>query len=257
MLPRMSEPQNRLVIIGLFRHKVRGLSSSGRAPSFIGGRQAPLLILGTGVQVPSGLRMYFIARTGPFRAFQRRVGNATFHINSAYIGLEWIARGKGKPDGLDINWTAPEYPRQAVDQARSLLHSAMLSRVFDELDSYLRALADEPWLVLTPDQRDILRRAFAKPGGGAYTLTERFLELRLDLDANAAVDLAMVATLVTWRNQTIHVRPADLSGRLRLDRLVEEQLTKEKVMLGKRYGGLDPRNYVTCANRGLPNARKS
>jgi hypothetical protein len=65
-----------------------------------GGRQAPLFILGTGVQVPSGLRMYFITRTGPFRAFQRRVGNTTFHINSAYVGLEWIARGKGKPDGL-------------------------------------------------------------------------------------------------------------------------------------------------------------
>ena len=200
--------------------------------------------------------MYFITRTGPFRAFQKRVGNTTFHINSAYVGLEWIARGKGKPDGLDINWTAPVHPRQAVDQARSLLHTAMLSRVVDELDSYLRALADEPWLVLTPEQCDILRRAVTKSDGGAHSITERFLALRLDLDANTAVDMAMVAALVAWRNQTIHVRPADPSGRLRLDMSVEEQLNKGRVMLGKRYGGLDPEIMLGHMRKKRPPKRK-
>jgi hypothetical protein len=82
------------------------------------------------------------------------------------------------------------------------------------------------------------------------------LELRLDLDANAAVDMAMVATLVTWRNQTIHVRPADPSGRLRLDGLVEEQLTKEKVMLAKRYGGLDPEIMFGHMRKQGPPKRK-
>jgi hypothetical protein len=111
--------------------------------------------------------MLTIKRTLVFRNFQRRLGNCTFHINSTYVGLEWIARGHGKPKDFEINWDAPKKSRESVDQARQLIHSAMLGHVYDALDSYLRLVADIPWARLSNGQRNVLRKSVTRSGGGA------------------------------------------------------------------------------------------
>jgi hypothetical protein len=190
--------------------------------------------------------MLTITRTLVFRDFQRRLGNCTFHINSAYIGLEWIARGQGKPEDFEINWDAPKKPRESVDQARQLIHSAMLGHVYDALDSYLRLVADIPWSYLSIDQRNVLRKSVTRPGGIAYSIADRFAEMHhLDGDVkgedykNAEVDMELLKVLVAWRNQTVH-DGLNSSGELRLPDGCEEKLRDAKDSLAARYGDLDP-----------------
>ncbi|MBR0818735.1 hypothetical protein [Bradyrhizobium liaoningense] len=184
--------------------------------------------------------MFTLSRTPTFRDFQRRLGNCTFHINAAYVGLEWIARGQGKPDDLRINWDVPKKPREAVDQARQLIHSAMLGHVHDALDSYLRQVADVPWTHLSSNQRDILRKSITRPGKGAYSIADRFTELKLELtDKAQLVDFELMRVLVAWRNQHVH-EGLNEAGEFRLPDGAENVLIAEKEMLAKRYGGFDP-----------------
>ena len=211
----------------------------GRAPSFIVWPIGLLFILGTEVRILSGQYMLSIIRSRPFRNFQRQIGNSTFYINTAYIGLEWVARGKGKPEGIEINWSPPNSPRQIVDQARSLLHSAMLGHASDALDTYLRSVGDDPWLKRSDHQRAILRKAVTKSNSHAYSVAERFSELGVTLDAEAKLDLAMVAALVAWRNQIIHVTLDGAGSKLRIDGDTEGCLKSGKLKLGRQYGNLD------------------
>jgi hypothetical protein len=168
------------------------------------------------------------------------LGNCTFHINSAYVGLEWVARGHGKPDDLRISWEAPKKPREVVDQARQLIHSAMLGHVHDAVDSYLRQVADVHWIRLSANQRDILRKSITRPGKGAYSIADRFAEMKLNLtDTVQSVDFEMMRVLVAWRNQHVH-EGLNEAGEFRLPDGAETILLGEREMLAKRYGGFDP-----------------
>ena len=192
--------------------------------------------------------MIVIAATRPFARFLKRIGNSTFHINSAYIGLEWIARGKGKPEDLEINWPVPKDLVSAVAQSRQLLHTALLGYVFDSVDSYLRLIAGVSWLKLTDDERGILRKAVTRPGKGDYALWERLEvvlpssenpppEVRHEEIENAAVDLALVRVLSAWRNKKVHDGLL-VDGEFRLDSVVQQQLIDASSNLSLRYGGL-------------------
>jgi len=181
--------------------------------------------------------MLILSGTRPLAKYLKRVGNSTFHINSAYIGLEWIARGKGKPDDMEINWTNPKDPKSSADQSRSLLHAAMLGYVFDCIDSYLRLLTTVGWLKLSDDQRKILRKSVTRPGGKEYAVWERFETLGVELGDEGKANLAMVRVLSAWRNKTSH-EGLEAEGEVRLDGNVKEQLLAAEVYLANRYGGL-------------------
>jgi hypothetical protein len=186
--------------------------------------------------------MLTIIRTSVFRDFQRRLGNCTFHINSAYVGLEWIARGQGKPEDFEINWDAPKRPRESVDQARQLIHSAMLGHVHDALDSYLRLVADISWSCLSENQRDVLRKSITRPGNVAYSIADRFGQMHFSTEGNKSdeeIDQELLKVLVAWRNQTVHDGLAN-SGEPRLPEGCEEKLLKASENVAARYGGLDP-----------------
>jgi hypothetical protein len=181
--------------------------------------------------------MLTLSGTRPFAKFLKRVGNGTFHINSAYIGLEWIARGKGKPDDMEINWSNPKDPKSSADQSRRLLHAAMLGYVFDCIDSYLRLLANVGWLKLSDDQRNILRKSVTRPSGKEYAVWERFETLGVELGDEGRINLAMIRVLSAWRNKTSH-EGLEADGEVRLDDNVKEQLLAAEVYLANRYGGL-------------------
>lgn len=200
--------------------------------------------------------MFAIAKTRPYRAFRNDVGSATVNINTAYIGMELIARGGGKPDDLKIAWTRPKNPQQEVDQARSMIHAAMLARVMDSVDAYLFGLANEEWLSIAPAQRNILRKAVTKPGGIAYSIVDRIAELNVDLSFDGHLCLALTACLVAWRNQAIHISRLD-SGEIRLDDNHQGVLKKNKTILATLYGGFDPEEMLRhMRERGLPRRKE-
>jgi hypothetical protein len=87
----------------------------------------------------------------------------------------------------------------------------------------LRLIADIPWARLSSAQRDVLRKSVTRPGGSAYSIADRFAEVRSasdhgdksEDDKNAEVDLELLKVLVAWRNLTVH-DGLNASGELRL-----------------------------------------
>jgi hypothetical protein len=199
--------------------------------------------------------MYSITRTPALRDFRDRIGNSTFHINSAYVGLEWIARGGGKPEGMEINWDPPKNPRSSVDQARQLIHSAMLGYVFEAADAYLRQIADIDWLDLTQYQKDILLKSTTKPGREAYAIHERFDAVATLSDEKAAADLEMLKALVAWRNQQVHDQK-ERRGEFRLPNGCEAELLARTELYADRYGRIDVSDMIKQADAHEPPRRK-
>jgi hypothetical protein len=187
--------------------------------------------------------MLVLSGTSPFRKLLKRVGNVTFHINAAYIGLEWIARGKGIPSGLNIHWPEPKDPRAAIDQSRQMLHTATLGYTVDCLDSYLRLISHIPWLRISQPQRDVLNKAVTRQNGGAYAIWERFSEVIVEPNADSKTDLNMVRMLTAWRNKKAHEGLED-DGDDRLDIEAELALISSESNLTDRYGGLVPREMI-------------
>lgn len=146
-----------------------------------------------------------ISRTRAFRDYQRRVGSATYFINTIAVGLELVAAGGEKPTALHIKWQRPSSPRDVANQARAFALVAIFNLGFDSFDVYLRKLGRLPWLTAGEDVRRLLRKDGRGPGGKQYSEAERlealieYLNLR-DLDGL----VAMLDLLTAWRNKLIH-----------------------------------------------------
>ena len=183
--------------------------------------------------------MYRIHKTIPYRDFRDQVGDATFHINTAYVGMEWIARGFDKPSDLEFSWQRPRDPKQEVDQARGMIHAAMLTRITDALDAYLAGIADEEWLDISDHQRNVLRKSITKPGTVAYSVVDRIQELQIDFGIDGKLCLGLVAALVAWRNQAVHASRAT-SAEVRVDDGHVKFLCNNATILSSLYGGFNP-----------------
>lgn len=176
-----------------------------------------------------------IARTVPFRNFQRRVGRATFYINTIVVGLELVAAGGEKPQGLNISWEAPQQRRQAVDQARSFAFVAILNLTFDAFDVYLSELAKINWLPADERTRKVMGKAVTGPGGYAYSERERAQSLAEALEVETPELLCVHEFLSTWRNTLIHTSSADN----RLRSATRAQLLNLRQYLSDKYANLD------------------
>ena len=199
--------------------------------------------------------MYSITRTSALKGFKDRVGNSSFHINTVYVGLEWIARGLAKPDKMEINWDPPKNPRNAVDQTRQIIHSAMLGYVFEATDAYLRQLVNIDWLDLSEPQKDILLKSTTKPGGIEYAIHERFDAVAILTDAKALADFEMLKALVAWRNQQVHDQP-ERRGTFRLPSGCETALLANAQLYANSYGKLDVKKMIKQAESHEPPRRK-
>jgi hypothetical protein len=183
--------------------------------------------------------MISISRTPAFRSFQRTVGNATFHINAAYIGLELIARGAEKPTDLKIKWTAPKSPDAMVAQSRSFIHAAMLGHLFTATDTYLRDIAGHDTLPIEHDRRLILRKAVTKPGGYAYSIGDRFAHLAGPSKGNVRADELLVNLMAKWRNLAAHEDHSETDVKSRVEPAVEAELVSYQLRFTCRYGSLN------------------
>jgi hypothetical protein len=200
--------------------------------------------------------MLTVVRTHAFRSFQRAIGRSTFYINTAYIGLELVARGGTKPDDLRIKWTQPRQPREEIAQVRQFLHSAMLGYCFGALDNYLRELADDLWLPLSRDTRAIIRKSVTKPKGVAYSIPERFSQLETERSQKVAEDALLVAVLTAWRNQSVHEEQPKASFKARLEAELSEELRTHSASLATRYGDLQVGKLLEHVESNRPPSRK-
>jgi hypothetical protein len=179
--------------------------------------------------------MLGIVRTPPFRSFQKVAGLTTFHVNTIAIGLELVALGGAKPAGMNVKWTSPKNPREAVEQTKHFVLLALMTHVVDAMDGLLRNYPDIEWLNLPQSLSDILRKSVTKPGGVAWSIPERIEELLIHLGQEMAVAVAFLDLTVRWRNALVHSSRAEA----RLSRSTADQLIKEKQELALKYAGID------------------
>ena len=189
-----------------------------------------------------------ISRTIPFRNYQRRVGKSTYYINAAVIGLECVAAGAEKPAALHIRWQPPKNRRDIANQAKSFILVAVLNLAFDAFDGYLGELARVSWLPVNDDTRQIIRKAFTKASGRAYSERERAEQLTTDLGLNVTELLLALDFTALWRNSLIH--SSDPEDRLTED--AERKLLSVAPYFSERYAGLDLQQMVKRYRRNDP-----
>ncbi|RYF31031.1 MAG: hypothetical protein EOO23_03725 [Comamonadaceae bacterium] len=180
------------------------------------------------------------SRTKAFRRFQGKVGNATYRLNTIFVGLEHISAGQGKlPGGIAVTWEAPEpkHAKQVADQARSFACLAATALAADVVDEYLTDLASETWLKFSAETNEILNKSKTRPStaGGAYGLHERAKAAADELGLNEPIHSAMLELQAKWRNASIHSRDKEIT----LSDETAKTFDSKKKDIAKSFSNLD------------------
>jgi len=143
-----------------------------------------------------------------------------------------------------------------ASKSRSLLHAAMLGHLFSAVDNYLYDLANEPWLQISTETRNILRKSKTKPGNKAYSIPERFAEIGTFTTDNELADEVLLEILTIWRNQSVHELRDTENIRTRLSRSTEDRLLQSAENLKNRYGKLDAKALIEHIKENKTPTRK-
>ena len=180
--------------------------------------------------------MIGISRTLPFRDFQLTAGLSTFNVNTIAIGLELIATGGQKPPAMNVTWTPPKNPREAVEQTKHFALLALMTLVVNAFDTLLRDYVDVDWLKLPLPLQEILRKAVTKPGKVEWAIHERVQALLAHLEQTSDDDsLAFLELMVSWRNALVHSR----KPRLHISEESSQLLQAKRDEFSKLYAGID------------------
>lgn len=167
-----------------------------------------------------------ITRTDALQRFQRSLGGATLYINTVAVALEAISSdppiAQAAAHKLNVGWQAPKPPpevlakrlklptneprmRELTAQARAFVLRSVLVGTIDALDAYLTSLARQSWLNFSQTTVDICTKATTRPGGKAWSISERCGALCDELALEQAGKLVpLISLVVRWRNALVH-----------------------------------------------------
>jgi len=181
-----------------------------------------------------------ISESSPLKTYRRLVGNATYHINTAVVGLEQLVQGHtAKPNDLTIRWDPPNDLRSAVNQSRGFILSAALILTISACDSYISDIARIPWMVLDHEQRLKAKGAITRKGGAEYSIADRLAALIMGIspcnfdDDDLKVGLAILELATLWRNAVVHMKSKQISSR------AKDTLLANRERLHKNNGAID------------------
>jgi hypothetical protein len=151
------------------------------------------------------------------------------------IGLELVAAGGAKPNAMHLRWIPPKKPRETVERTKHFVLLALMAHVVDAFDGLLRDYADLDWLDITPTVRDILRKSVTRPGGKAWSISERVEELVPHPHEDIAESVAFLDLAVGWRNALVHSSRSEA----RLLESTVQRLTRGSQEIALKYAGID------------------
>ena len=176
-----------------------------------------------------------ITRTEALQRFQRSLGGSTLYINTVAVALEAIASdpaaAQRAADKLNVGWRAPVDPkappievlatrlelptnerrmRELTAQARAFVLRSALVGAVDALDAYLTGVTRLSWLNFSPETVATCTKATTRPGGKAWSISERCGSLceELALDPTTRL-LPLISLAVRWRNALVHSEGAE------------------------------------------------
>lgn len=176
-----------------------------------------------------------ISRTDALQRFQRSLGGSTLYINTVAVALEAISGDPSLAEDaakkLSLGWRAPvaskassndrlatklDLPaneprmRQLTSQARTFVLRSVLVGAVDALDVYVGSVARLTWLNFSKETVSVCTKAITRPGGSAFSISERCEALCKELGLNEEVKILPLVTLaVRWRNALVHYDGAD------------------------------------------------
>lgn len=176
-----------------------------------------------------------ITRTDALHRFQRALGGSTLYINTVAVALEAISSdptaAKKAADKLNVSWRDPIDPkapplevlaaklelpadesrmRNLTAQARTFVLRSVLVGAVDALDAYLTGIARLNWLNFSPSTVATCTKATTRPGGKAWSISERCGALCKELDLTQAAELLpLISLAVRWRNALVHSEDAE------------------------------------------------
>lgn len=162
------------------------------------------------------------------KRFKRSLGNANHLIITSLVGLDAIERGivVDIPKEMRTTWS-PKSPQTSARRARRLVLDMALIRAVDAVDVYIRDSMRQPTLI--QDAR--LRGSIDQAGQSIFKKLTALEKNLLGLDALLC---ALVAVLVSWRNESAHTEADDILS-------TEQRATIEnnKEIIADRFSGLD------------------
>ncbi|SDI13363.1 hypothetical protein [Alloyangia pacifica] len=162
------------------------------------------------------------------KRFKASLGNANHLIITSLVGLDAIERGivDKIPKEMRTTWS-PKSPQNSARRARRLVLDMALIRAVDAVDVYIRDSMRQPTLI----QDAILRGHIDRAGRSVF---KKLAALEGNLHGLDPLLCALIAVLVSWRNEGAHMEADDtLSAKQRAT------IDANREIVAARFSGLD------------------
>jgi hypothetical protein len=147
---------------------------------------------GSAGSTPDGDTKAVPVASQPLAKLLQQLGDVTFCLNTAVVGLDAVENGCPKPDGLDISWN-PTDKKIAARKSRKFILDAVLVRSAEALVEYIDAISM------------LHRHATIKNRWNADTTRaqkSRNILTEVLGDKNYLIESAVL--MIHWRNRVIH-----------------------------------------------------
>lgn len=168
------------------------------------------------------------------KRFKGSLGNANHLIITSLVGLDAIERGVVVkiPTEMRTTWS-PKSPQTSARRARRLVLDMALIKAVDAVDVYIRDSMRQPALIQDTNLRGSVDRA----GRSVFKKLAALENSLLGLDSLLC---ALVAVLVSWRNESAHMEADDtLSTKHRAT------IESNRKIIADRFSGLDAKILVS------------
>lgn len=168
------------------------------------------------------------------KRFKGSLGNANHLIITSLVGLDAIERGAVVkiPTEMRTTWS-PKSPQASARRARRLVLDMALIRAVDAIDVYIRDSMRQPTLI----QDASLRGSIDRAGRSVFKKLAALENNLLGLDALLC---ALVAVLVSWRNEGAHMEADDT-----LSTTQRATIVSNRKIIADRFSGLDAEILVS------------
>lgn len=162
------------------------------------------------------------------KRFKRNLGNANHLIITSLVGLDAVERGivVNIPSEMRTTWS-PKSPKTSARRARRLVLDMALIRAVDAVDVYIRDSMRQPTLIQDTSLRGSIDRA-------DRSIFKKLVALEDNLQDLDALLCALVAVLVSWRNEGAHMESDDTLSIKQRDTIVSN-----REIIADRFSGLD------------------
>ena len=162
------------------------------------------------------------------KRFKRNLGSANHLIITSLVGLDAIERGivVNIPTEMRTTWS-PKSPQTSARRARRLVLDMALIRAVDAVDVYIRDSMRQPTLIQDASLRGSIDRA-------GRSVFKKIATLENHLPGLDALLCALVAVLVSWRNEGAHMESDDT-----ISTTQRATIESNREIVADRFSGLD------------------